>query len=672
MRELTGATGYKRKLKPDAMPTIFPHKTSKVRPREASEMRMKKRDLDERLGALLSRPSSIASDESDLIPDEDLITTSPQTSTLHAAVSVATMCRPNMIDAATQTDSLTSDAAVQWPADVQEVVAIDHAYPVNLRDWGQEVDSGSLDLSPLEDDFSEDSQPLNRDSDPDYILGLSSSQSSQESHSTANDQESRVFLVFEEQLKQLLQRCLKCGSLIAQEDMRELQNEGSQFTVELTCANSCCYRWQSQPSLSKTKGKGNLLLAASIFFSGIHFAKFHRFCLNMNLQSICEDTYSTLRKRFVFPAVERTWAREQSAVLTSMQAQEAVVLCGDGRCDSPGHSAKYCTYTFLDVHSQKVVDFKVVSVTQVSSSNTMEIRGFKEALATIEENGVKVTTISTDRHPQIVKEMRVSHPEKHHEFDPWHVVKGVSKKLAAVARRKECEGLGEWIPSIVNHFWWSAQTCGGDAEVLIEKWVSVIHHVTNRHDWPGNRHYHSCAHDHLDDDSQRSKLWLQPGSEGHQALVTTVKDKRLLKDLEHLTKCIHTTSLEVYHSMYLKYLPKRTHFGYDVMVHASMLAALDHNNNANREQAVYQDGESVGEPKFKISWSKVHKRFRARPVAVPKGYGYMKTMMEDVMSAVSDTNLVTRESQRHVMAPQDRLPRSQIIAQARQFSRFNK
>lgn len=36
--------------------------------------------------------------------------------------------------------------------------------------------------------------------------------------------------------------------------------------------------------------------------------------------------------------------------------------------------------------------------------------------------------------------------------------------------------------------------------------------------------------------------------------------------------------------MFLKYLPKRTHYGYDVMIHASMLAALDHNNNANREQ----------------------------------------------------------------------------------------
>ncbi len=90
------------------------------------------------------------------------------------------------------------------------------------------------------------------------------------------------------------------------------------------------------------------------------------------------------------------------------------------------------------------------------------------------------------------------------------------------------------------------------------------------------------------------------------------------------------------------------------------------------EQAVYQDGESVGEPKFKISWSKVHKRFRARPVAVQKDYGYMKAMVADVLSSVSDSNqgMDMRETQSHIMAPQDRLPRSQIIVQTQQFSRF--
>lgn len=55
------------------------------------------------------------------------------------------------------------------------------------------------------------------------------------------------------------------------------------------------------------------------------------------------------------------------------------------------------------------------------------------------------------------------------------------------------------------------------------------------------------------------------------------------------------------------------------------------------EQAVYQDGESVGEPKYKTAWSKVHKNFRARPVAVGKDYSYMRVMVADVLSSVNDT-----------------------------------
>ncbi|XP_049916277.1 uncharacterized protein LOC126399954 isoform X2 [Epinephelus moara] len=131
---------------------------------------------------------------------------------------------------------------------------------------------------------------------------------------------------------------------------------------------------------------------------------------------------------------------------------------------------------------------------------------------------------------------------------------------------------------------------------------------------------------------QRSKLWLQPGSEAHKALVKTVKDKRLLKDLGHLTKCVHTTSLE----------------------------------------AALQDGENVGEPKFKISWSKVHKRFRAKPVAVQKDYGYMKAMVADVLSSVSDSNhgMDIRLNQTHIMAPPERPSRSHIISKTQQFSRI--
>ena len=379
VKELTGA-GYTTKLKPDAVPTIFPHKEAKrPRPRTASENRAKKRQRQGTLDALLMGVGGIPpqpaaatavevtegepSDSTAIMEDLDCL---PAQSVLFQE-SVSDQCSPIMADAETQTDIYMSDVAVQFPTDVQYAVSRDHVYAGKqtfVRKRKREEDILSQDLFLSDDEISEESQPQTQ-SDPDYIVHSSeASQSTLEisQASSASHTEDRVFLVFEKQLKLLLQRCSKCGSLIdINHDIKELQNEGSQLTLELTCANSCTYRWQSQPSLSGTKGAGNLLLATSVFFSAIHFSKFDRFCSNMNLKTISEDTYTTLRKKFVFPVVEKTWLKEQSAVVTAFKSEEAeVVLCGDGRCDSPGHSAKYCTHTFLDVQSQKIVDFKVI------------------------------------------------------------------------------------------------------------------------------------------------------------------------------------------------------------------------------------------------------------------------------------------------------------------------
>ena len=215
----------------------------------------------------------------------------------------------------------------------------------------------------------------------------------------------------------------------------------------------------------------------------------------------------------------------------------------------------------------------------------MEKKGFVD----IEANGIKVGVISTDRHPQIKKEMRVNHPNIDHQFDPWHIAKSVSKKLSSASKKSGCSELAPWIPSIINHLWWSAESCGKDPEVLKERWLSVTHHVTNRHEWPGNRHFHKCEHGRPTTEEQRRKKWLKPGSTAHTALLNIVKDKHLLKDIVHPVECVHTTVLEVYHSLYLKYLPKLTNFTHDVMKAGTMLAALDHNFNSNRPQVTQKD-----------------------------------------------------------------------------------
>ena len=77
-----------------------------------------------------------------------------------------------------------------------------------------------------------------------------------------------------------------------------------------------------------------------------------------------------------------------------------VTLAGDGRCDSPGHSAKYGTYTMLDVDSEKVVDFKVVSVCEMKNSNAMKKNGFTDTFNTIKKaDEIRVVGASTYSHP---------------------------------------------------------------------------------------------------------------------------------------------------------------------------------------------------------------------------------------------------------------------------------
>ena len=89
---------------------------------------------------------------------------------------------------------------------------------------------------------------------------------------------------------------------------------------------------------------------------------------------------------------------------------------------------------------------------------------------------------------------------------------------------------------------------------------------------------------------QRGKLWLKEGSEAFKALQEIVFEKKLLSDLEHLTKYSHTGNLEVYHALINKYAPKREHFSYRGMICHTQLAAMDHNAGAQLPQARLKDG----------------------------------------------------------------------------------
>ena len=79
-----------------------------------------------------------------------------------------------------------------------------------------------------------------------------------------------------------------------------------------------------------------------------------------------------------------------------------------------------------------------------------------------------------------------------------------------------------------------------------------------------------------------------PTSQSYIVAEAAILEKRLLKDLSKLTEFCHTGQLEVYQSLLLNYCPKWEHFSFNGMVARTQLAAIDHNNNSERKQAVLQ------------------------------------------------------------------------------------
>ena len=90
--------------------------------------------------------------------------------------------------------------------------------------------------------------------------------------------------------------------------------------------------------------------------------------------------------------------------------------------------------------------------------------------------------------------------------------------------------------------------------MLVEKWISILHHIVNQHQWEGHQLFKACGHHTMTKREAKSIKWLKPGAPAHIALEEVVKNKNLIKDQAKLTEFHHTGELEQYHSLMLKYV----------------------------------------------------------------------------------------------------------------------
>lgn len=163
-----------------------------------------------------------------------------------------------------------------------------------------------------------------------------------------------------------------------------LKTEARCCHISWKCSNGHVGSWCSLFLLCNKGGKdfhtNSLLLAIGILVSGNNFDKLNLFCKFLNLSLISRSTFMRLQRFYLIPEIKGFWQEMKNAIWQVL-AEEPVVLCGDGRNDSSGHNAKYCTYVLMEEFLEVIVDVDVVDMRETGGISTnMEEFGLKRLL----------------------------------------------------------------------------------------------------------------------------------------------------------------------------------------------------------------------------------------------------------------------------------------------------
>ena len=127
-----------------------------------------------------------------------------------------------------------------------------------------------------------------------------------------------------------------------------------------------------------------------------------------------------------------------------------------------------------------------------------------------------------------------------------------------------------------------------------------------------------------------STEWLTPTSSSYIALKKIATEKLFISDMKYFVDFIHTGNLEVFHSLLLKYCPKRLQFSSYGMITRTQLAILHFNQAMKSEHAVTGDGT----PRYKLQKSKITKKYVIKPIKNEPE----KLYLEDLISEVHQRN----------------------------------
>ena len=163
-------------------------------------------------------------------------------------------------------------------------------------------------------------------------------------------------------LSKLLMLFQACHLCFAKNPLICVAQSGTMLTVTSTCSQCKeSFTWNSQPYMLGKFPAGNLLLSFAILCYGALINKILLVFQHVGVLAYHYPTYYYHQWHLLVPSIIKHWRGYQAELLRKM-GEKKVVLAGDGRHDSMGHSTKYGTCTIFCCTIGKIIHIVLVQV----------------------------------------------------------------------------------------------------------------------------------------------------------------------------------------------------------------------------------------------------------------------------------------------------------------------
>ena len=171
---------------------------------------------------------------------------------------------------------------------------------------------------------------------------------------------------------------------------------GPTLIVNWNCPSGHQGRFSSSKDVNAMYAN-NLQVAAAILLSGNSFFKIEKMARFMGL-----SLFFRMQRLYLIPVVNEWWSWQREQILKEFFDKE-VIVCGDGQCDSPGHTAKNLCYFLMELVSGYILEVEVNDKRHVNLvSVNMEKNALRSALQRL-RGILNVVEIVTDASSTIKK-----------------------------------------------------------------------------------------------------------------------------------------------------------------------------------------------------------------------------------------------------------------------------